>query len=331
MSNPTSGPAGAVRLFCRAIGVAVITATLGASAQEAYPARPITFVVPFPPASTTDVVARVVGQKMSILLGQPVVVDNKPGANGVIGQSYVAHAKADGYTLVLGSAATMTVGAALAKSLPYKVDKDFAPVSLFCVVAPLLVVNSSSKANTVADLVQQAKAAPGKLNYGAASPTSRLLGALFKSSTGTQMAEIGYKGPAQVVTDLIAGRIDISFEAPGAVMPFVRSGALKALAVMGTARSSALPAVPTVREAGFQALELEGFIGLLAPAGTPAAIIDKLAAAAADAVAAPEVAEQLKRLGMEPRSSSAADFASKVDGDFRRIEAVIQASGIERQ
>jgi tripartite-type tricarboxylate transporter receptor subunit TctC len=195
----------------------------------------------------------------------------------------------------------------------------------------MLVVNKASAAQSVDDLVRLARAAPGKLNYGVSSQTSRLLGEIFKSSTATKLMDISYKGPADVAVDLLAGRIDISFEAPGAVMPHVKAGTLKALAVMGTSRSTALPQVPTVREAGYKELELEGFIGLLAPAGTPDAILQKLSAAVAGAIAVQEVGTQLAAMGMEPRSTSPAQFAEKIASDYARLSAAIKAAGIERQ
>lgn len=317
--------------FNLALGALALTVAGVCAAQDAYPSRPITLVVPFPPASTTDVAVRAVSQKLADALGKPVIIENRPGANGQIGNTYVARSKPDGYTLLAGSAATMTVGAAFAKNLPYNVEKDFAPISLIGVIAPMLVVNKSSSAQTVDDLVRMAKAAPGKLNYGVSSQTSRLLGEIFKASTGARVMDVSYKGPAEVALDLLAGRIDISFEAPGAVMPHIRAGTLKALAVMGTQRSSVLPNVPTVREAGYKDLELEGFIGVVAPAGTPPAILEKLSAAMRSAVGAREVSTQLETIGMEPRASTPAQFAEKIASDFTRLSAVIKAAGIERQ
>jgi tripartite-type tricarboxylate transporter receptor subunit TctC len=302
----------------------------GLHAQESFPSRPITFVVPFPPGSTTDVAARAVAQKLTDRLGGPVVVDNRAGANGAIGIGYVARGKADGYTLVIGSAATHTVGAALAKGLPYDPIRDFAPVANFGVIAPLVTVHAESPANRLDDLVRMAKEAPGKLNYGVSSQSSRLLGELFKQATGTQLADIPYKGPAEVATDLLARRIDVSFEAPGAVLPHILAGKLKALATTGAARSGALPQVPTVAEAGRKALEFEGFVGVFAPAGTPTAVLDRLHDEIARAAATPEVAAQLARMGMEAQATSRAAFAARIARDAARFTAVARAAGLDK-
>lgn len=302
----------------------------GLHAQESFPSRPITFVVPFPPGSTTDVAARAVAQKLIDQLGSPVVVDNRAGANGAIGIGYVARGKADGYTLVIGSASTHTVGAALAKGLPYDPIKDFAPVANFGVIAPLVTVHAESPANRLDDLVRIAREAPGKLNYGVSSQSSRLLGELFKQATGTQLADIPYKGPAEVATDLLARRIDVSFEAPGAVLPHILAGKLKALATTGAARSSALPQVPTVAEAGRKALEFEGFVGVFAPAGTPPAVLDRLHDEIARAAAASEVAAQLARMGMEAQPTSRAAFAARIAGDAARFTAAARAAGLDK-
>jgi tripartite-type tricarboxylate transporter receptor subunit TctC len=305
-------------------------AAAGVPAQEAFPSRPITFVVPFSPGSTTDIAARAVAQKLTQQMGSPVLVENRAGANGAIGNTYVARSKPDGYTLVIASAATHTVGAALARGLPYDPVKDFAPVSNFGIIAPMLVVHAESPANTVDDLVKLARATPGKLNYGVSSQTSRLLGEVFKQATGTQLADISYKGPAEVALDLMAKRIDISFEAPGAVLPHIRAGKLKALAVMGAKRFGPLPQVPTVAEAGHKDLELEGFVGVLAPAGTPPAVLEKLSAEIARAIATPEVAQQLATMGMDPRASTPAEFTSKIARDVARFTAVVQAAGLDK-
>lgn len=300
------------------------------AAQEPFPDRPITFVVPFPPGSTTDIAARAVALKLAEQLGKLVVVENRAGANGAIGNAYVARSKPDGYTLTIAGAATHTVGAALAKGLPYDPVKDFTPVSNFGTIAPMLVVRADSPANSVDELVRMARAAPGKLNYGVSSQTSRLLGEIFKQATATQVADIAYKGPSEVAIDLMAGRIDISFEAPGAVLPHIRSGKLKALAVMGTRRLASLPQVPTVAEAGHRDLELEGFVGVLAPAGTPPAIVEKLSSEIARAVAHPEVSQQLATMGMDPQASSPQAFATKIARDVARFTATVRAAGLDR-
>lgn len=307
-----------------------LLAAAPAVAQDTFPSRPISLVVPFSAGSTTDIAARAVAQKMSQNMGHPVVVDNKAGANGAIGSNHVARARPDGYTLVVASAATHTVGAALAKGQPYDPVKDFAPVSNFGVIAPMLVVHADSPANTVDDLVGMARAAPGKLNYGVSSQTSRLLGEIFKQTTGTQIADISYKGPAEVAVDLMARRIDISFEAPGAMLPHIRSGKLKALAVMGSQRLAALPGVPTVAEVGRKDMEVEGFVGVLAPAGTSPAVLERLSEEIARAVAAPEVSAQLATIGMDPRASHPEEFAAKITRDVARFTAVSRAAGLDK-
>jgi tripartite-type tricarboxylate transporter receptor subunit TctC len=293
-------------------------ALFGAGARaDNYPDKPVKMVVPFPAGGSVDIVARLVGQELAKTLGQAVIVDNRSGAGGSIGTDAVAKAAPDGYTLLMGSASSLAANRALYRKLPYDPEKDFSAISLVALQPNVLLVHPSVPAKTVAELIAYAQANPGQLNYASAGAgTSQHLAAeLFRSKTGVDIVHVPYRGGAPALIDLMAGQVQLMFETiPTAIQP-VQAGQLRALAVTTVKRSSMLPDLPTIAEAGVAGYVARGWIGLVAPAGTPAPIIEKLGRATQVIVKTPEITRRLTELGLEVAASSPAEF-----GDFIRTE-----------
>lgn len=286
-------------MFCTAI-----LATAGVQAQIAFPSRPITMIVPFPPGGPTDLVARVIAQKMSESMGQPVVVDNRGGANGNLGAMLAVKAPADGYTLLYNTS-SITLSPALYKSLSYDVKRDLAPVALTAVVPLALVVPTIVPANTVKEFIAYAKANPGKLSYGSAGNVNVThLGAFqFVQANGIDAVHIPYKGSAPADVDLVGGQIQFMIDTVNSVMPFVRDKRLKMLAVTTAKRMSLFPDVPTLAESGMPGFEVGAWQGVMVPANTPAPIIQQLNSEVMKALQTPEVRQKLALQGAEPLGS----------------------------
>ena len=303
------------------------TLSLFASAAQAqtWPAKPIKIVVPFPAGGTSDVLARLIGQKMNENWGQAVVVENRPGSNGNLGADAVAKSVPDGYTLVLMDVGNLVISPALYK-LPFNIEKDFAPVAMVGYSPHLLVVSSKVPANTPAELVAYAKSQKGKLNFAAAAGTGsapHLAGVVFAQRTGIEWGYVPYKGGAQAMTDLIGGQVDVTFNGMVATYPHVKAGKIKLIALSSAKRHPDLPNVPTVNEM------LPGFLtgswqGLLAPAGTPRAVIDKLHAEVQRITALPDVKERLAALGAEPSSMTPADFATWLKNEIPAMAKIVK-------
>ena len=295
-----------------------------------YPNRPIRLIVPFPPGGGTDIVARTVSAKLTEAWGQQIIIDNRGGAGGVIGADTVAKSTPDGYTLLFGTPGALIINPLLNSKLPYDSVRDFAPVSLLALNPQLLAVHSSLPVGTVKELIALAKARPGKMNYasvGEGTP-NHLAMELFKSMTGTDIAHIPYKGAAPAVTDLLGGQVQVMFNPMPPLMPHVKSGKLKALAVGSTRRSSALPDIPTVAEAGVPGYEYVTWYSIVAPAKTPQAVILKINAGLAAVMSNPDVAQRLASQGAEPRTSTPAELAKFIQEDFKRLGSVIRSAGI---
>ena len=296
------------RHFTAALAAALSLLAWPAVAQT-YPSKPIKIVVPFPAGGTSDVLARLIGQKMTENWGQPVVVDNKPGSSGNLGADMVAKSAPDGHTLVLMDVGNLTIAPALYK-LPFNVEKDFAPVAMVAYSPHLLVVSSKVPANTPQELIAYAKAQKGNLNFAAASGTgsaTHLAGVVFAQRSGIEWGYVPYKGGAQAMTDLIGGQVDATFNGMVATYPHVKAGKIKLIALSSAKRHPELPQVPTVGET------LPGFLtgswqGLLAPAGTPKPVVDKLHAEVQRILALPDIKERLSALGAEPSTMSPGDF-----------------------
>jgi tripartite-type tricarboxylate transporter receptor subunit TctC len=292
----------------------------GFALAQSWPAKPVRIVVPFPPGGGADTLARIMGPHLTKAWGQPVVVENKPGASGHIGAESVAQSPPDGYTLLMASTA----------ALDEKNVKGFAPVTLVSASAYVIVANPKVKANTVKELIGEARAAPGGLSFGSSGTgaASHLSGELFAAMAGIRLLHVPYKGTGQAVTDLLAGQIDLMFAPAQTVMPHVHAGKLKALAVTSAKRASTLPNLPTAAESGLPGYEALGWFGLLAPAATPRAILDRVSADANAVLALPEVRERLLGLGAEPSGSRPEEFASFIRDDQAKWSKLMNALGI---
>ena len=311
---------------------AICTLSTGAAQAQAnaYPSKPIKWVVPFPPAGAMDTIARTLGEQMGRKLGQTFVIENRPGAGGNIGADLVAKAAPDGYTMMI-VANGMAVNKFLYGKLSYDPVKNFAPVSLVAVVPNVLVTNvAQSKATSVADVIAQAKAQPGKVTYASAGngTSIHLAGELFASMAKVDMLHVPYKGSGPAVSDLIGGQVDYMFDSITSAMPHIQSGRLRALGVTTAKRSSALPNVPTIAEAGLPGYELSPWFAVYMPAGTPKAIIDKINAALLEAMKLPEVKARLAAIGAEPIGSTPEQLAAHLDGEMTKWGRIIQERGI---
>lgn len=304
------------------------------SAEQAqttsFPDHAIRLIVPFPPGGGNDNVARPIATKVGQLLGQSLIVENKPGAGTTIGAAYAARAQPDGYTLVIGSIGSNVLAPYLYKHLPYNPEKDFAPISLLATAPNILVVGENSRFTTLAQLVAAARAAPGKLTY--ASPgigtPAHLAAEIFKTQAGINLLHVPYKGGANYLPDVMAGRVDLVFDTTTSSIPMLKSGQTRALAVSRKTRLPGLPNVPTFAEAGYPNYDTGSWYGVLAPAGTPQPIIAKLSAAFAAALKDPAVATYLKRLGADPIGSTPQAFAAFLKNESAKYGKVIKENGI---
>lgn len=299
-------------------------------AQADYPNRPVTLVVPFPPGGGTDTGARIVAQRLGMRWGQPVVIDNKGGASGQLGADFVAKAKPDGYTLLMGNIGTQAINPILYKKLPYDPDKAFAPISLVAELPLAMMVNPGVPAKTAQEFITLANSQPGRLNYsssgGGGAP--HLAAEMFKEATGTFILHVPYRGGGPAVADLLAGNVQLSFMTVLEAIGHIKAGKLRALAVTSSQRVSALPDVPTLAESAVPAFNSISWIGLLAPAGTPPAVVDQIAADLREVINTPEVKSRLVDLGGVPRSTSPAEFSRLIDDDRKRYTTIIKNRGI---
>lgn len=302
---------------------------LGAAfAEDGWPSRPIKIVVPFPPGGSSDVVARLLADGIGKKLGQAVIVDNKAGAGTVIGTDYVAKSPADGYTL-LWMTTPFAINATLMKSLPYDTFKDFTPVVDVVEMPLVMIVNSNSPAKSVQDLIAMAKKSPGALSYGSSGNggSPHLAMEMFKAATGVNINHVPYRGSAPSVQDLIAGQTDVVIDTIFLTTPQIRGGKARALAQTGTKRSSYLPEVPTMREAGIAGYEATSWLSLAAPAGTPAAVIQKINAAANEVLKTPAIRDQLSKQGLDITADSPEDAARRLHAEVERWGNVVTTSG----
>ena len=311
----------------------VLTAMLAAPhvvRAQAYPSKPIRLVVPYAAGGGTDFVGRAIADKLSAAFGQAIVVDNRAGANGVIGSEIVAKAVADGYTLLIGAAGTLVVAPHLG-TLPFDPQKDLAPVTNLATSPFLVAVNPMVAADTIAELIALAKASPGKLSFGSSGTggAPHLATELFKSLAGVAMLHVPYKGLSPALTDLLGGQIQVLFIDIGLAIPYVKSGKIKALAVTGTSRSNVLPEVPTVAESGVPGYDGRTWYGLFAPAGTPAAIIEKLTAEAVKALASADLKAKFTTQGLDSAGGTPQQFATFIRDESRKWAKVIKDANIK--
>jgi tripartite-type tricarboxylate transporter receptor subunit TctC len=320
----------AARLFLLLAVVLLPPATCRA---EDYPVRPIHLVVPFPPGGVADIIARPVAERLTQSLGQPVVVENRGGATGTLGASYVAHAAPDGYTLLLGTTNEIAMSPTLYQSLPYDPPTAFAPITSLVVFPNVLVVGTEVPAKTLADLVAMARATPHRLTFASSGvgSTNHLTAEIFQRQADVTILHVPYKGGGPALTDVYGGQVTAMFATLPSAVALIKGGKLHALAVTGRNRSAALPDVPTGKESGLSELVVTTWNGVLAPAGTPAAIIARLHRALADAVADPVLEQTFDALGAETELIPPDEFRQRIKSDFDRWSAVIKQAGIAVQ
>ena len=299
------------------------------AADPAYPAKPVRIVVPFAAGGGVDILTRVLAQHLSDRLGQQVLVENRPGAGGNVGVDAVAKSAPDGYTLVMGTTGTHAINPGLYPNLAYDPLRDFKPITLVASVPNLLVVNPSVKVESLKELIALAKSRPGQLNFGSFGngTSNHLSGELLKSAAGVDITHVPYKSAPQGVSDLIAGELSLMFVNMPLALPHVQSGKLRALAVTGSKRSSTLPDLPTMIEAGLPDYQVESWYGLLAPAGTPDDIVTRLHRETVAVLDMPAVKEFFAKQGAEPVTSSSAELERVIAGDMRQWSEVIKRSG----
>jgi tripartite-type tricarboxylate transporter receptor subunit TctC len=319
-----------LRVFFRGIAAAASIAAFSAVAvAQTYPAKPVHVVVPYPAGGPVDILARVLGQKLGESLGQPFVVDDKPGAGGALGSDLVAKAPPDGYTLVVGNNATHAANESLYQNLTYATLRDFAAVSLVATVTNIAVVPPSLPVRSIAELIAYAKANPGKLNYASSGSGSaaHLTGEMFKLATGTDIVHVPYRGAAPATTDLIAGQVGLMFATAPSVLQFVQNGSLRALAVTGETRWAGLPDVPTMIEAGLPGFTSDVWFGIFAPAGTPRPIVDRLNGEIAAAARSPDVRDKLAAQGFDVVTDTPEEFTAFVRTEIAKWADVVRRSG----
>jgi len=316
------------RRIAAAAGLILMAAAATAQAQ-AYPGKPIRWIVPFPPGGSTDILARVVGQKLTESWGQQVVVENRGGAGGTLGAAEAARSPADGYTLLMG-AIHHTIATSVYPKLPYDFQKDFAPITVVAIVPNVLVVNPSVPAKTTKELIAYAKANPGKLTYGSAGmgTAHHLIGELFNLRAGVEIVHVPYKGSAPAIADLIGGQVSIMYDTVASCLPHVKSGKLRPLAVATARRSVALPDVPTIAESALPGFEVTTWFGALAPAKTPPDVVARLNAEMVKILAMPDVRKRLLEAGAEPVGNTSAEMAAQIKRETEEFGKIVKQAKI---
>jgi tripartite-type tricarboxylate transporter receptor subunit TctC len=316
-------------LLIALIALAWATQVTAADSGQSYPNRPVRFIVPFAPGGSTDTLARTVGQKLGEALGEQVVVDNRSGGNGNIGTDLVAHAAPDGYTILLGYIANLAIGPSLYAKLPFDPVKDLAPVTQLAVAPNILVVHPSVPAKNFKEFIAYAKANPQKVNFASAAVASpgHLAGELLNHAAGIHMQHVPYKGSGQAVVDLVGGQVQVMVSGMSSVMPHIKAGRLRALAVTGAQRSPAVLDIPTIAESGFPKFEATAWYGVLVPARTPKAIVTRLHDEIVRALKMPDVKERLESVGFEIVGSTPEAFGAYIKSEIVKWAPVVKASG----
>ena len=306
-----------------------LASVAGAAHAQAWPSKPVSLVVPFPAGGTTDVLARALAERLSPAIGQPVIVENKPGAGATIGADYVAKAKADGHTLLIG-AVHHTIASSVYKKLPYDFQKGFEPVTVIAMVPNVLVVNARTPAKNVNELVALIKAKPAEASYGSNGngTAQHLIGTQFQQQTGTRLQHIPYKGSGPLATDLLGGQILMSFDTITPVLPHIKAGKLRPLAVTTAKRSPALPDVPTLQEAGLKDFDIGTWFGVLAPVGTPKPVLDRLSAEATKIIQSPDFRKRMDDTGAQPVGNSPAEMAAQIRSETDKFSLLVKAANV---
>ena len=320
------------RALVAGLAAAGLLAGAGAHAADAWPNKPITLIVPFAPGGTTDILGRIVGQKLSEALHQPVVIDNKAGAGGTLGAGIAARAPADGNTFFLATIAH-AIAPGLYKSLPYDFTKDLDPVGLVATTPNVLIVNNALPVKNVAELIAYIKAHPGQVNYGSAGPgsTEHLAGELFRAMTDTKITHVPYKGGAPMMADLIAGQIQMALETSPSASQHVRSGRVRALAVTGPRPSPAYPGVPTLSDAGVKGYDMITWFALMAPHGTPDPIIERMHKELQAALAAPDVTKKFAEQGVTPGNMPPSVLEGFIRQETKKWSRIVKESGAKAE
>ena len=310
------------------LGFAAVFACLAAGAADV--TRPLRIIVPFPPGGPADGLARIVGDKLAVALGQPVVIDNRPGAGGNIGMELGAKAAPDGHTLVLAPAGNLTVNPSLYRNVPYDVARDFAPITVIAAVPNVLVINPQVPAKDTSELIAYAKANPGRLNFASpgAGSGAHLAGELLKSSAGIEMVHVPFNGIAPAVTAVVAGDVQLMFAAAPSALPLVAAGKLRAIGVASPKRIAAAPALPTLDESGLTGFDVTSWYSLVAPAGTPPAVVERLQQEVARALQSPETRAKLAGLGAEPVANTPAEFAVMIKSETAKWGKIVKDANI---
>ena len=318
-----------VRISCITLLAAPGLALAQAQAQSSYPTRPLKFIIPYAAGGPGDILARQISPKLSEHLGQPIVIDNRPGAGSIAGTEAAAKSAPDGYTLYLSTDGPISINPSLYGKLPYDPVRDFTPVTLLASARQVLVVNPSVASKSVSEFIALARAQPGKLNYASfgAGGLGHLAAEMFKGMTGTDLTHIPFKGTPQALQALIAGDVQVMFVGEPAALPHVKSGRLRALASSGPRRSALFPELPTVAEAGVPGYDVQGLFGLMLPAGAARDIVMRLNTEAARALAAPEVQERMRAIGFEAQPGSPQEFAALIESEIVKWTRVVRASG----
>jgi tripartite-type tricarboxylate transporter receptor subunit TctC len=319
-----------MRLVCTVLAFLSCLLTVSASVAQNYPARTIRIVAPFPPGGGLDLISRALAQKLAVALGQQVIVDNRAGADGMIGTEQVARSTPDGYTLLISSTGPMVINPALNRRMPYDTLKDFAPITLVVVQPLCLVVHPSLPVKSVKELVVLAKARPGQLNYGSGGigNGAHLAGELFKTATSADIVHVPYKGAAPAVVDLLAGQVHMMLNSIPVLLPHIRAGKLRALAVGAENRMAILTEVPTMREAGVAAFDANSWYGFFAPAGTPRDVVARLNAESARILRGQEMRDLLSPQGAEPVGNSSEDFIAHIRAELAKWTLAVKAAGV---
>ena len=308
---------------------AILLAAAGAAAAQSWPSKPLKIIVPYPPGGTSDILARAIGPGITAALGQPVVIENKPGATGNVGADFVAKSPADGYTLLLADIGSLAISPSVFTALPFEPVKDFAPVVMVAYSPHLLVVHPSVAAKDAKELVALAKAKPDSFNFAVSGigGANHLAGIDFAQRAGIKWAYIPYKGGSQALTDMVGGQANVMFNGMLATYPFVKDGKLKVLAISSAKRFAAAPEIPTVAESGMPGFETGSWQGIVAPAGTPPEVVNKLHATVAAILATPEMKDRLDKAGAEVRPMSPAQFGAFIRDERDRWAKVVKESG----
>ncbi|MCC6531839.1 MAG: tripartite tricarboxylate transporter substrate binding protein [Burkholderiales bacterium] len=321
----------ALRTWTPGIGVALLcAASIAPVLAQSYPVKPVRLVIPFPPAGATDVVGRTFAGKFAEAWGQQVIVDNRPGANTIVAAELVARAAPDGYTLFLTTAATQVNNVLLYRKLPYDARKSFQLISMVTVLPYAIAAHPSLPANSIPELIAFARARPGQLSYGSSGTgsTGHLAGVLFDTMTGTKMVHVPYKGAAAAITDLIGGQIPLYTPTMTSIATHLQNRRVKVLGIATAKRHPGWPDIATIVEAGYPGYEVNTWYGLVAPAGTPRAIVDRVHADTVRASTAADVIERMRQLGADIHTSTPEEFAAYIERDFARVGKAVSAAGL---